>query len=289
MKFSGSAMIILAAICWGVTGGFADILMGKGWDPLVISFYRGVIGLAFFLVWLLVSRKGHARFSVSLVLWSIVAGIGVAGNFTFYFLSIQSASVPVAATLMYTAPLFVLLISFLFRLERSTWFKWVCIFSVLIGIVLLTEAYDAGSGTVNFIGVATGLGAGLSYALFIFGFKNASARGKPQMVLVIAFLAFCVILSFLVNFQEAASVLASEDIGWFVAIGIIGAGLSFALYTIGIRQTAASTASMIAMVEPVTASLFGILLLNEELSMVQLIGMAVILLTVTTLSVKKGD
>lgn len=289
MKFSGSAMIILAAICWGVTGGLADILMGKGWDPLVISFYRGVIGLAFFLVWLLVSRKGHAGFSVSLVLWSIVAGIGVAGNFTFYFLSIQSASVPVAATLMYTAPLFVLLISFLFRLERSTWFKWICIFSVLIGIVLLTEAYDAGSGTVNFIGVATGLGAGLSYALFIFGFKNASARGKPQMVLVIAFLAFCVILSFLVNFQEAASVLASDDVGWFVAIGIIGAGLSFALYTIGIRQTAASTASMIAMVEPVTASLFGILLLNEELSMVQLIGMAVILLTVTTLSVKKGD
>lgn len=289
MKFSGSAMIILAAICWGVTGGLADILMGKGWDPLVISFYRGVIGLAFFLVWLLVSRKGHARFSVSLVLWSIVAGIGVAGNFTFYFLSIQSASVPVAATLMYTAPLFVLLISFLFRLERSTWFKWVCIFSVLIGIVLLTEAYDAGSGTVNFIGVATGLGAGLSYALFIFGFKNASARGKPQMVLVVAFLAFCVILSFLVNFQEAASVLVSGDVGWFVAIGIIGAGLSFALYTIGIRQTAASTASMIAMVEPVTASLFGILLLNEELSMVQLIGMAVILLTVTTLSVKKGD
>ncbi|MFC4713410.1 DMT family transporter [Planococcus dechangensis] len=289
MKFSGSAMIILAAICWGITGGLADILMGKGWDPLVISFYRGVIGLAFFLVWLLVSRKDHSGFSASLVLWSVVAGIGVAGNFTFYFLSIQSASVPVAATLMYTAPLFVLLISFLFRLERSTWFKWACIFSVLIGIVLLTEAYDAGSGTVNFIGVATGLGAGLSYALFIFGFKNASARGKPQMVLVIAFLAFCVILSLLVNFQEAASVPVSSDVGWFVAIGIIGAGLSFALYTIGIRQTEASTASMIAMVEPVTASLFGILLLNEELSLVQLLGMAVILLTVTTLSVKKGD
>lgn len=171
MKFSGSAMIILAAICWGITGGLADILLSKGWDPLVISFYRGAVGLACFVVWFLLSRTAKRDFSPRLILWSIVAGIGVAGNFTFYFLSIESTSVPIAATLMYTAPLFVLLISFLFRLEKSTWFKWGCIFSVLAGIVLLTEAYDTGSSAFNLIGVATGLGAGLSYALFIFGFK----------------------------------------------------------------------------------------------------------------------
>lgn len=289
MKFSGSAMIILAAICWGITGGLADILLNKGWDPLVISFYRGAIGLFAFLLWFAVSKKDEKIFSVSLILWSVVAGIGVAGNFTFYFLSIESTSVPVAATLMYTAPLFVLLISFLFHLERSTWFKWGCIFSVLIGIVLLTRAYDTGSSAVNLVGVATGLAAGMSYALFIFGFKNAAAAGKPQTVLAIAFLAFCVALSFLVNFEEAATVLTSPDIGWFIAIGIIGAGLSFALYTIGIKLTAPSKASIIAMVEPVTAALFVIVLLGEELSIVQLIGMAVILLTVTVLSVKKSD
>lgn len=50
MKFSGSAMIILAAICWGATGGLADILLSKGWDPLVISFYRGAVDLVCFVV-----------------------------------------------------------------------------------------------------------------------------------------------------------------------------------------------------------------------------------------------
>lgn len=289
MRFSGGAMIILAAICWGITGGLADILMDKAWDPLVISFYRGAIGLACFLFWFLISANDTKEFSVSLILWSVIAGIGVAGNFTFYFLSIQATSVPVAATLMYTAPLFVLLISFLFRLERSTLFKWECIFGVLLGIVLLTEVYDTSSASVSPIGIATGLAAGLSYALFIFGFKNASSIGKPQTVLTLAFFTFCVTLSFFVNFEEAASVLTSGDIGWFIAIGIIGAGLSFALYTTGIKLTAPSTASIIAMVEPVTASLFGVLLLGEDLSIVQLIGMAVILLTITTLSVKKSD
>lgn len=289
MKFSGSALIVLAAICWGVTGGLGDILMAKGWDPVVISFYRGAIGLACFVPWFFMSAKGKNKFSASLILWSAAAGIGVAGNFAFYFLSIKATSVPVAATLMYTAPLFVMLISFLFRLERSTWFKWICIFSVLIGIVLLTEAYDVGSGAVNMVGAATGLAAGLSYALFIFGFKNASAAGKPQTVLMLAFLTFCVVLAFFVDLEEAASVVTSPDIGWFVAIGLVGAGLSFALYTIGIKRTAPSTTSVIAMVEPVTAALFGIVLLGDELSIVQITGMVVILLTVTTLSAKKSE
>ncbi|MBU9673303.1 DMT family transporter [Planococcus sp. CP5-4] len=289
MKYAGITMIILAAVCWGITGGLADILLSKGWDPLVISFYRGAIGLVCFAGWFLLSKTEKRDFSLRLILWSIVAGIGVAGNFTFYFLSIESTSVPIAATLMYTAPLFVLLISFLFRLERSTWFKWGCIFSVLAGIVLLTKAYDTGSSAVNFIGVATGLGAGLSYALFIFGFKNASEKGKPQMVLTLAFIAFCAVLAWFVDFQEAASVFSSSDVGWFIAIGIVGAGLSFALYTIGIERTAPSTASIIAMVEPVTASLFGLILLGDELGIVQIIGMVIILLTVTTLSFKKGS
>ncbi len=49
MRFAGVGLVMLAAICWGITGGIADILMSKGWDPLVISFYRGAVGFLGFL------------------------------------------------------------------------------------------------------------------------------------------------------------------------------------------------------------------------------------------------
>lgn len=65
MKFSGSMMIILAAICWGITGGLIYILLSKGWNPLVISFYRGAFGLLCFGAWFAISRKGEKIFSVS--------------------------------------------------------------------------------------------------------------------------------------------------------------------------------------------------------------------------------
>lgn len=289
MRFAGVGLVMLAAICWGISGGIADILMTKGWDPMVISLYRGAVGFIFFFAWFLIHFRKNWTFSARLYVWSLLAGVGVAGNFTFYFLGIQASSIAVAATLMYTAPVFVLLISFLLRMERSTWFKWACIFGVLMGIVLLTGAYNTESISVSFAGAAAGLAAGLSYALFIFGFKNASAIGKPQTTLTIAFFSFCLILLLFTDNEEAASVLTSSDIGWFLLLGIVGAGISFIFYVIGIRWTAPTTASMVAMVEPVTASIFGVLLLGDHMSLIQLLGMVLILVTVTVLSVKQSD
>jgi drug/metabolite transporter, DME family len=289
MRYAGIGLVMLAAICWGISGGIADILMNKGWDPIVISFYRGAVGFLCFFAWFLFRFRQNWVTSARLYIWSLLAGIGVAGNFTFYFLSIQASSVAVAATLMYTAPVFVLLISFLLRMERSTWFKWGCIAGVLMGIILLTETYNTDSISVSFLGAATGLAAGLSYALFIFGFKNASSIGRPQTTLSLAFFSFCLILFLLSDKNEAAAVITSSDIGWFLLLGLVGAGISFILYIIGIRKTAASTASMVAMVEPVTASLFGVLLLGDHLSQIQTLGMALILVTISVLSVKQSD
>ncbi|MGP4080683.1 DMT family transporter [Pseudalkalibacillus sp. R45] len=289
MRFAGVGLVMLAAICWGISGGIADILMNKGWDPIVISLYRGAVGFICFFAWFLFRFRQNWIFSPRLYIWSLLAGVGVAGNFTFYFLSIQASSIAVAATLMYTAPVFVLLISFLLRIERSTWFKWGCISGVLMGIILLTGAYNTDSISVSFLGAAAGLAAGLSYALFIFGFKNASSIGKPQTILTIAFFSFCLILFLFTDNDEAASVVTSSYIGWFLLLGIVGAGISFIVYVIGIRWTTPTTASMVAMVEPVTASLFGVLLIGDHLTSIQLLGMVLILVTITILSVKQSD
>ncbi|WP_338040779.1 EamA family transporter [Marinobacter iranensis] len=54
---------------------------------------------------------------------------------------------------------------------------------------------------------------------------------------------------------------------------------------VGLNHTVPTVASIVAMVEPVTASLFGIAFLNESLEGIQLVGMGLILITVTALSV----
>ena len=284
MKNISTAFVALAALCWGLSGGIGGILLANGWDAFIVSFYRGAIGLLFVLVWLILHPQGSGLRSRQLWFWSAVAGLGVAGNFTFYFVSIAEGSVAVAATLMYTAPVFVYLVSFTLKLERSTSLKWVAITVVMLGIVLLTKIYDIGASGVTLIGVGSGLLAGVSYAVFIFGFKYAAPHGSPQSILSIAFALLITILIWPSEAGQFVAVLNTSDWLLFAVLGLLGGGLSFILYIVGLKHTAPAVASIVAMVEPVTASLFGVLILNENLTGLQIFGMGLIVVTVTALS-----
>ena len=285
MAGASTALVALAALCWGLSGGIGGILMAGGWDAFVVSFYRGAIGLLFVLVWLMLRPRGSGLASRRLWFWSAIAGFGVAGNFVFYFVSISQGSVAVAATLMYCAPVFVYLVSFSLKLESPTALKWAALAVVMLGITLLTQIYDSGASGVTLIGVAAGLLAGLSYAVFIFGFKYAAPHGSPQAILSIAFAVLVGLLIWPSNVNQILAVLSAPDWPLFAVLGVLGAGLSFVLYIIGLNHTAPAMASIVAMVEPVTAALFGVMILNESLVGPQIFGMALILVTVTALSV----
>ena len=285
---ASTVLVVLAAFFWGLSGGIGGILMADGWDAFVVSFYRGAIGLLFVLVWLAVRPRGSGLASGRLWFWSAVAGLGVAGNFSFYFLSISEGSVAVAATLMYCAPVFVYLVSFALKLERPTLPKWAAIAVVMLGVVLLTRIYDLDAGEVTLLGAAAGLLSGLSYAVFIFGFKYAAPHGSPQAILVIAFAVLVAILIWPGDSEQTVAVLSTPSWPLFAALGVFGAGLSFILYIVGLHHTAPAVASIVAMVEPVTASLFGLVVLNESLVLLQVLGMGLILVTVTALSVSSS-
>jgi drug/metabolite transporter, DME family len=289
MKRTKTSFVVLAALFWGLSGGVAGMLMAGGWDPFVVSFYRGAIGLLVVLIWLALRPRRSGLRNRRLWFWSAVAGLGVAGNFTFYFISISQGSIAVAATLMYCAPVFVYLISFALKLESPSLLKWAAIAVVMLGTVLLTRVWDIGAGVITPLAIGAGLLAGLSYGLFIFGFKYAAPHGTPQAILSIAFAVFCAILIWPGNAEQLLAVPASPDWPFFAGLGIFGAGLSFVLYIIGLRHTTPAVASIVAMVEPVTASLFGALVLHQTLAASQILGMAMILVTVTALSLASVD
>ncbi|WP_404382047.1 EamA family transporter [Caenispirillum salinarum] len=277
-------LIALAATFWGLAGGLGGLLMDAGWAPLTVTFHRAAFGLICVALWLAFDRqrpRSSGAFA-GLLGWSLVAGAGVAGNFTFYFLAIRETGVAVAATLMYSAPAFVFLSAVLCRIERPTLPKGLAVAAVTAGVVLLTEVHR--SGGVTLWGVAFGLLAGTSYAVFIFGFQAAAQRGPVPLVLSIALSTVVVALLPLVELEAVAAALVSESWPLFVLLGVLGAGLSFALYVAGVRHTPPTIAAVLAMVEPVTAATFGVLALDETLSPVQLTGMAVILVTATLLS-----
>ena len=282
------AFVFASAIFWGLSGGLAGILLTRGWDPLVISYCRGAVGLVVVLVWLGIVPTDSGLSDPRMWLWSSLAGLGVAGNFTFFFISIAHGSVAVAATLMYTAPIFVYLISFVLKIEKPTLKKGVAVGLVMIGVVLLTGLAGSGAENVTLVGVGAGILSGLCYTVFIFAFNYAAKLGSPQAILTVAFSALVVALFLPGDGEQIALVTESRDWPLFAALGVFGGGGAFILYVIGLEKTPPAVASVLAMLEPVTASLFGVLVLGESLTSVQLVGMALVLFAVTGLSAASG-
>lgn len=277
--------VMLAAFCWGLSGGVGGMLIDAGWNAITVAFYRGLIGLVCVLLWLTCRPHRNGLTRLRLWLWSALAGLGVAGNFGFYFLSIAEGNVAVAATLMYSAPVFVLLVSFLLHSEAITLGKCLAIVLVILGIGLLTQVHDMAASELSMYAVVAGILAGLSYALFIFGFKYALGYGSRPAILSIAFSVLVVVLIIPASAADIFRVSHHADLPLFILLGLLGAGLSFVLYVTGLQWVAPSVAAMLAMLEPVTAALFGVLILQQSLSSWQFVGMALIMLTVTVLSV----
>ncbi|WP_328514778.1 DMT family transporter [Halomonas citrativorans] len=148
-------------------------------------------------------------------------------------------SVAVGAALMYSAPVFVYLVSFALRLESPTPLKWAAIAVVLLGGVLLTRIYDIGAIGVTAVGVGAGLLARLSYAIFIFGFKYAAPHGSPRAILSIALTVLATNLIWpRSDVGQAVAVLGTPGWPLFAVLGVLGAGLSFVLYNFGLHHTA---------------------------------------------------
>lgn len=285
--YLGTLFVALAALGWGMAGAIATQLMAQGVDPAMVSLGRGAVGLVCFSIWLSVRHKDHGLKKPLLWQWSLLAGLGVVGNFTFYFISIEQGNIAIAATLMYCAPVFVYLVSFVLKLEKITVYKGVGIALVMLGIVLLTRLHDVSASEVTVAGIVTGLLAGLSYTLFIFGFRQASFYGSTPASLCIAFAAMVAIMSVWAGLRTGF-VLPDPGIPvftLFLALGLLGAGVSFVLYFWGVKHVAPTVAAIVALVEPVTATLLGYSFFDHQLKGLQIVGMVLILVTVTVLTV----
>ena len=282
----GAVLILTAAFFWGVSGGIGGILINEGWDPFVITFYRGALTLGFAVIWLLASaHENHGFKKFRLWAWSACAGAGVAGAFSFYFLGMKTGSVAVAATLLYSAPVFVFLTGFIIGSERVTFGKVTGLVMVAIGVSLLTGVFSTDEAGLTPLSLIVGILAGVSYAVFIFGFQHASSHGSVQAVMAIAFSVQTLILLAIVGTNAWNISPNYADIGLIAFLGVIGGGFSFLLYIHGLRKSRPAIASITAMAEPITASCFGLFWLAQSLSALQLLGALSIVGTVTTLNV----
>lgn len=275
---AGAVLVLGAAALWATFGLFAKALYARGYTPIELASIRAWIG------WLgvaAIAARRPARLRIAprdLPLFLLYGVVGFAIFEYLYFLAMERTTVAIAVALLYTAPAFVALLSLVLWQESVTGVKLAALVAVLCGVMLVTGAVRslvAGDARITPVAALIGLGAGFAYALYTIFSKVALRRYDALGALFWSF-GFAALFLAVVAPPLGPALRAPGAIPLLLGLGLGPTLLAYFLYLIGLRRLRPTTASMLACVEPVIATLLAGALLGERIAGEQVLGMALI-------------
>lgn len=280
MKKFSSILILIAGILWGSMGLFVRELNSQGLVSMEIVALRAIVTtVAMFLFLLFFDRKLliiHIK-----DIWCFW-GTGICSIVFFnfcYFKAITLTSLSVAAVLLYTAPAIVMIFSYFLFGEKFTKRKLLSLFMTFFGCVLVTGVLTD-TGTISASGIVVGLGAGLGYALYSVFSRYALQKGYHTLTIIFyTFLIAAITTFFMADIGQVVKV-ATGSVTIFlfcIALGVLCTVIPYLTYTLGLQYVENSKASILASIEPVTATLLGVFIFREKLTVTGILGMVLVL------------
>lgn len=277
-KGGAYASILLAAALWGIIGLWNRRLMAGGLSPTGIVTVRNFGGMV--LLCAVFAVKDRSVFRVKREHLKYFFGTGIISVVLFticYFSCQQICSLAIASILLYTAPSFVVLLSALLWKESIDLFKILALLLTLVGCSMVCGLFS-GDVTVTLTGFLLGLGAGFFYALYsIFG-RYALDHYSSMTVTVWTFL-FAGPASLLLLRPADISAMGSDPTMPITAVCLVvfSTVLPYLFYTSGLAKVESGKASIMASLEPVVASLVGVIAFGEPMTAMTAIGIFCVL------------
>lgn len=244
-----------------------------------IAFFRSVVTSVVMLAGMLLFNRKGLRIRLKDLWCFIGTGLLSVAFFNFcYFSCMKYTSLSTAAILLYTAPAFVMVMSFFLFKEKFTVKKSIALIMAFAGCVLVSGGF--GTEGIGTMGILTGIGAGFGYALYsIFG-RYALQRGYSSYTITTYTFIFATIgtLPFIKLPYIYKSFAADGGMFLFgIGIAIAVTVLPYLLYTKGLAGIENGKASIIASIEPVMATFVGLVAFGETVSPMGIVGMILVL------------
>lgn len=290
MKTKAFIYIVVAGLLWGTSGIFAHYMVPYGFDPLQITAIRGTVSFVGVFLFVFFAKRSLLKVKLLHLLLYIACGICLYLTASLYFTSMQLTSVSTAVVLMYTAPIYVVIVSVLFFGEKLTKMKLLSVIGMLVGCVLVSGALTGLA--FDFLGVLIGAISGVTYAGYNIVTKLVIRKGgNPLSLTVYAFLTMSLIACIVSPPWEIVAVAAKaplETVPLCIGIGVVTFILPYFFYTTALGALPAGTASALSIVEPMAATVFSVIFLAESIDLFAWIGIVLILFATVLLSREKA-
>jgi len=184
----------------------------------------------------------------------------------------------VAATVIATQPLGVILLSRTLLHIRPTRLAWVAAGTGVVGVALLVLTPAA---RLDGIGISAALAGAACMALGTVLTKRWTSP-LPIAVYTGWQLVFggLFLLPFALLFEEPLAAVTATNVIGYLYLGVFGTGLTYLIWFWGIRRLQASAVSLLGLLSPIVATVLGYLVLSQGLTATQVVGGVLVLWSV---------
>ena len=269
----GIFAVALGTIIWGTVGPVVRLFPeGTEFQYSLIRNLTGVSALWLFVLF----SKDKRRYIKQDIVPILVGGVGATLFFPFFILAFQLTGVGVAAVVSIgVAPIFVGLIAWI-ALKQPPGKQWAIGTVIAVsGVVALN--WPSGDNTVSFLGVAFAMAAAFGYSMQATGMGMISKRHTPFQCVAPMF-TIGTILQAPLSYGRDFSFLQDPVLLLGVLYGgVVTVAVAYAFFIYGISRIGAATAVTVGLMEPLTASILGVVLLGETVSTIGIVGSVLIL------------
>jgi DME family drug/metabolite transporter len=291
----GLVFLAVAGVAWGTAGAAAGLVYrSSDLGPISVSFWRNVGGLALLLlIQLIRSRRAGSRrpgrpagsrvrrLGRRAWLVRLLTGFGLAVFQTTYFGAVQVTGLAIGTVVTLGAgPLLIAVGARLVLGERLPRGGVAAMTAALGGLVVLVLGNPAGA--VRPLGVALALLSAVGYAQASLVARWAGSTGDAGDPVTVTTWAFGLGAGLLLPFALATGVLPhaahpAEVLGVLGYLAAVPTALAYPLYFAGAAAVRAATASVIMLIEPVSAAALGVVMFGENLTLATLGGTLLLL------------
>jgi drug/metabolite transporter, DME family len=286
----GSVCVLVAAVLWGTTGTAAALAPGVG--PLAVG--AAAMGVGGLLQAAAAVRVMHAFRAGLVAQWRTLAvsAVAVAVYPLAFYTSMRLAGVAVGTVVSIgSAPIAAALIERAVD-RQSLSRRWALGATLgLLGVLALALARAAEqtapdvSGAQPVLGIALGLLAGVTYALYSWGAARTMSQGLPARPVMGAVFGVGGVLLLPVLLLTGAPIVASwGNVAAVAYLALVPMFLGYVLFGRGLATVRASTATSLSLLEPAVAAVIAVLVLHERLPSLGWVGMGVLLASLVLLT-----
>lgn len=291
-KIKGILFVIIGAASYGILATIIKLANNSGFGTASLTFLQYLFGVLFLIIasFFLSKRakeiqiKGHNSKYPKLKLVLFGTSLGLTSS--FYYLCIQYIPVSVGIILLMQTVWMGIILEYFLDRSRFTKRKLIGAIIVLLGTLLASRIFE-NDFNFSLIGFLFGFLAAVFYTIALYATSKVSLQ-LPNIIrskyLVLG--GFLAILMFW-NIQIIEETNSIDLLKWGMILGLFGTVLPPILFNKGVPIIGTGLSSIIATLEIPVSIFSAYLLLNEQIGIIQLIGIFIILITITIINIKK--